>query len=473
MKKLFVIVSSFILLVISIIHEFALAQNNEMITQLTPQQKLAREIFRELIEIKTTKDMGCTQASEILAQRLKMAGFPEKDIHIIGPEVKHKNLVFRYHGKGSFPPILFIGHLDVVDALRQDWSVDPFQFSENGGYFYGRGTSDMKSDAAALISNLIRFKQEGFIPNRDIIIALTDGEENAGEYGIQWIIKNHWELINAEYCINLDSGGGMIKNGKHLIMNIQTCEKLYFDYELEVKNKGGHSALPVKDNAIYRLADALGRLARFDFPLKLNETTRSFFERNAIQEIGQTKTDMIAMRKEPMDTIAANRLAKSSPHYNSLMRTTCVATMLSGGHAENALPQTARAIINCRMLPDDTPENVLATLKYVIADTLVKITCKESSKLSPISPIRNDVMNSLERVTSRMWPGVIVIPCMLSGASDGAFIRSAGIPVYGISGVFADMDDIRAHGKDERVGVKEFYDGFEFMHGFIKALTTN
>ena len=255
-------------------------------------------------------------------------------------------------------------------------------------------------------------------------------------------------------------------------MTIQTCEKICMDYKMEVHNKGGHSAVPIKDNAIYRLAEALTRLAGFDFPVNLNETTRMFFERSALQETGQTKTDMLAMARIPLDTSAATRLAKASPFYNSKMRTTCVATMLSGGHAENALPQSAQANVNCRMLPDENPDNILAALKGVVDDTLVAITCTNPSTLNPRSPLRKDVLDALDRLTASMWPGVIVTPYMASGASDGKFLRAAGIPVYGVTGMFSDMDDVRAHGKDERLGVKEFYNGVEFIYRFIKVLSS-
>jgi acetylornithine deacetylase/succinyl-diaminopimelate desuccinylase-like protein len=472
MKKKVTSILFFLIITITNSSAVVFAQTSEGTQALTAHQKLARDIFRELIEINTTLNVGSTRAAEAMAARLRMVGFPESDIQIVGPQPQHMNLVVRYRGKGNLPPILFIGHLDVVEALRQDWSIDPFTFLESGGFFYGRGTTDMKCDDAILVANLIRLKQEGFIPNRDIIVALTEDEENGDANGVKWLLDGHRDFIEAEYCINPDGGGGEIKNGKHTVMEVQTSEKIYFDYKLEVKNKGGHSALPVKDNAIYRLADALTRLARFDFPIMLNETTRMFFERSALQETGQIKADMLAMIKTPIDTAAANRLANYSPLYNSKMRTTCVATMLSGGHAENALPQTARANINCRMLPDDTPENVMATLKSVIADTQVAITCSYASAHGPLSPLRRDVMDPLEQVTASMWPGVTVTPTMSNGASDGRFLRAVGIPVYGISGIFVDIDDIRAHGKDERLGVKEFYEGFEFMYRFIKALTS-
>jgi len=435
-------------------------------------QKLARELFKELVEINTSTKVGSTKAAEAMAARLRAAGFAQSDVRIVGPKPQHMNLVVRYRGKGTLKPILFIGHLDVVEALRQDWSFDPFTFTESGGYFYGRGAIDMKCDDASLVASLIRLKKEGFVPNRDIIVALTEDEENGDANGVQWLLANHRALIDAEYCVNPDGGGGDMKNGKNIVMTIQTSEKIYSDYKLEVRNKGGHSSLPVKDNAIYRLAEALTRIAQFDFPINLNETTRMFFERSALQETGQTRADMLAMGRLPTDSASAHRLAKASPYYNSKMRTTCVATMLGGGHAENALPQTAYANINCRMLPDDSRDNVLATLKNVVADTQVTITCTYASTPGPLSPLRKEVMEVVERLTASMWPGAIVTPNMSTGATDGRKLRAAGIPVYGISGMFTDVDDVRAHGKDERLGVKEFYNGVEFMYRLMKALTS-
>ena len=472
MSKVILSIECLLIMAITIPSGDILAQTPERSETLTAHQKLARDIFQELIEINTTLNVGSTKAAEAMAARLRTAGFPDSDIEILGPQPEHMNLIVRYRGRGILRPILFIGHLDVVEALRQDWSFDPFTFLESGGYFYGRGTTDMKCEVADIVANLIRLKQEGFVPDRDIIVALTEDEELGDANGVQWLLANHRTMIDAEYCINPDGGGGDIKNGRHIVMTIQTSEKIYFDYKLEVRNKGGHSSLPVKENAIYRLAGALTRLAEFDFPIRLNETARMFFERSALQETGQTKADMSAMATIPVDTAAANRLANASPYYNSKMRTTCVATMLSGGHAENALPQTAHANVNCRMLPDDSPDNVLATLRAVVADTQVTITCTYASTIGPASPLRKDVMEALDRVTSSMWPGVTVTPNMSTGASDGRLLRAAGIPVYGISGMFTDMDDVRAHGKDERLGVKEFYKGVDFMYKFIKALTS-
>lgn len=448
------------------------AQTSGTLQMPDADQKLARDIFRELIEINTTLSHGSSEAAMAMAAQLRKAGFPEEDLELTGPHPMHMNLVIRYRGKGNLPPILFIGHLDVVEALRQDWSFDPFKFLETDGYFYGRGTLDMKGDVAALVASLIRLKQEGFVPNRDIIVALTENEEGGDANGIAWLLNNRPNLIEAEYCINPDGGGGDIKNGREMTLGIQTSEKIYMDYTIEVHNKGGHSALPVKENAIYRLAAALTRLSECEFPISLNETTRMFLERSAQQETGLIKEDLLATAKIPTDMVAAQRLAEMSPIYNSIMRTTCVATMLSGGHAENALPQTARANVNCRMLPDDNPDNVLNTLRSVIADSSVTISCSYSSIHGPRSPLRNDILRAVDQLAASMWPGVIVTPIMSSGASDGRILRAAGLPVYGISGMFIDVDDIRAHGRDERIGMKEFYNGMEFMYRLMKALVT-
>jgi acetylornithine deacetylase/succinyl-diaminopimelate desuccinylase-like protein len=435
-------------------------------------QELAADIFRELVEIKTTEDLGSTVAAEAMARRLRNAGFPESDIHLVGPGPQHMNLVVRLHGKGTQPPVLFIGHLDVVEALQQDWSFDPFKFREIDGYFYGRGTTDMKNEDADLISNLIRLRQEKFFPERDIIVALTEDEEGGNANGIEWLLANHRELINAGYCINPDGGGGNIRNGREIIMTIQTSEKVYADFTLETHNKGGHSSLPVKDNAIYRMADALMRISAYDFPLDLNETSRMFFERSAQIESGQVKADMLAVSALPLDTAAADRLAKSSPQYNSEMRTTCVATMISGGHANNALPQTVSVNVNCRLLPDENVQHVASVLKNIINDPKIELISTYAGKPGPISPLRKDVLDAVDNITASMWPGVVVTPVMGTGATDGKFLRSAGIPVYGVSGMFGDVDDVRAHGRDERIGVKEFFNGVEFMYRLMKTLSS-
>jgi len=465
------LVRSLVVLLFGVSHAL-LAQPGEGAKALTAHQTLARDIFRELVEIKTTVTIGSTKAAEAMAARLKSAGFADSDISLVGPRPQNMNLVVRYRGKSSLRPILFFGHLDVVEALRQDWSVDPFVFLEKEGFFYGRGSSDMKDEDATIVANLIRLKREGYTPKRDIIVALTEHEETGDANGIQWLITNRRDLIDAEFAINLEGGGGESKSGNPILMKIQTGEKVYLDFQLEVKNKGGHSSRPVKDNAIYRLAAGLNRLAEYEFPIRLNETTRTFFERAAGNATGQDAADMLAILKSPIDTAASNRLAASSPYFNALLRTTCVATMLSGGHANNALPQSARAVVNCRMLPEDSRENVVATLTRVLADSGITISQIGNMDVSPLSPIRREVFENVEKLTATMWPGVVVTPVMSTGASDGRFLRKAGFPVYGVSGIFADMDDIRAHGRDERIGVKDFYTGVEFMYRFIKAIAS-
>jgi acetylornithine deacetylase/succinyl-diaminopimelate desuccinylase-like protein len=447
------------------------AQRTENTLGVIEYQKLARDIFRELIEINTTGSKGSTEAAEAMAARLRDAGFKTNDIQITGPDLQHKNLVVRFRGKGTLRPVLFICHLDVVEALPQDWSKDPFIFIEKDGYFYGRGTTDIKCEDADLITNLIRLKQEKFVPDRDIIVALTADEEGGSSNGVNWLLTNHRDLIDAEFAVNPDGGGGSLKNGMHQSVDIQTSEKVYSSYEITARNKGGHSSLPVKNNAIYKLSAGLIRLSHFDFPVRLNETTRNYFEQTALKEAGQVKSDILTILQYPSDTAAANRVAATSAYYNAMMRTTCVATMLNAGHAENALPQTATATINCRMLPDDNPDNVLANLKSVIADTSLSVTCTYSSFVAPLSPLRDAVRIPVEQISASMWPGVKVSPVMSTGATDGKYLRRAGIPTYGVSGMFTDIDDVRAHGKDERIGVREFYEGIEFMYRFIKEIS--
>lgn len=433
---------------------------------------LARDIFRELIEIKTTYAVGTTKAANAMAARLRNAGYPERDLQVLGADSTKANLVVRLHGSTNQKAVLVIAHLDVVEAHPEDWSLDPFTFVERDGFFYGRGTTDCKSEAANLVFMMIRLREEHFVPARDIIVALTADEEAGGDAnGIQWLLANHRNLIDAEYCINTDAGGGELKKGTPLSLEVQTSEKVYMSLQLEVRNRGGHSSLPVKDNAITRLARALVRLSEFDFPVHLNETTRLFFDRMAERETGQTAADMRAVVKNPSDLAAAERLSALSAYYNAQMRTTAVPTLLEAGHAENALPQTARATVNCRMLPNELPENIQRTILKIINDTMIIVTRLGEPKPSPLSPLRADVMRAVEKLASSMWPSAIVLPVMSTGASDGVHLRRAGIPVYGVSGMFGDMDDVRAHGRDERIGVKEFYDGVRFLEPFVKALT--
>lgn len=442
-------------------------------TQLSPQQQLTREIFQQLIEINTTDSVGNnTTAAEAMAARLRAAGFPAEDVKVLVHEgnARKGNLVARLRGVGTAKPILLLAHIDVVEARREDWSFDPFKFLEQDGYYYGRGTSDDKAMAAIFIANLIRYRQEGFKPDRDIIVALTSDEEGGNFNGVDWLVKNHRSLIEAEFGIN-EGGGGQIRNGKKLLNAVQASEKVYQSFLLEVKSKGGHSSRPVKDNAIYHLAAGLDHLAKFDFPVNLNEVTRAYFERVSKLESGQMAADLKAVTNTPPDPAAVARLS-DIPAFNATMRTTCVATRLEAGHADNALPQMARAVVNCRILPTETAAQTQQTLIKVVANDRIVITPIQDPKPSPPSPLNPEVMRPLERITAEMWPGVPVVPVMSTGATDSLYLRKIGIPVYGVSGLFSDIDDSRAHGKDERIGVKEFYEGQEFLYRLVKALSS-
>ena len=442
--------------------------------QTGPNDARAREIYKELVEINTTDTPAgnVTKAAEAMAARLKAAGFPAADIQVLGPDPKKGNLVLRWRaGAGAGrKPILLLAHLDVVDAKREDWSFDPFTFLEKDGFFYGRGTSDDKAMAAQFVANLIRLKQEGFTLDRDVILALTADEEGGTFNGVDWLVKNHKNLIDAEFAVN-EGGGGNMRKGKYLTNEVQASEKVFQDFHLEVTNPGGHSSLPVKDNAIYHLAGGLARLAAFEFPVQMNEVTRGYFERSAsVQDDPKMAADMRAVARPTPDAAAAARLSAAVPFYNSLMRTTCVATRLQGGHANNALPQMAGANVNCRILPGVSPASVKDKLVEVLADPQIKVTFVGDANPSKPSPLRSDVMNAVESLTKQMFPGVVVVPVMSTGATDGLYLRNAEIPTYGIDGTFGDLDDVRAHGKDERVGVKQFYEGLEFQYRLIKML---
>lgn len=348
--------------------------------------------------------------------------------------------------------------------------MDPFQLIEKDGYFYGRGTSDDKAQAAIWVANLIRYKREGFRPDRDLILALTADEEGNGPYnGVDWLLKNHRDLIDSDFALN-EGGRGEMINGKRVANEVGLAEKTYADFRFEVHNKGGHSSRPVPDNAIYHLAGALTRLANYTFPFQLNDVTRAYFTQLAKIESGQFAADVAQVGRG--DEQAMERVAKQSPGMNSMLRTTCVATELEGGHAPNALPQLAAANVNCRILPDDTVEHVLATLKQVAADDQVLVSIKTNEGKAPPSPMRPDIMKAFAQITDSMWPGVITVPEMSTGASDGRYLRAAGIPTYGIQGFFLERDDVRAHGRDERMPVESFYQGQTFLYELVKRLST-
>jgi acetylornithine deacetylase/succinyl-diaminopimelate desuccinylase-like protein len=436
-----------------------------------PDRELARAIYKELIEIDTTDSVGsCTRAAQAMAARLATAGLPASDVQVLGPNERKKNLVARLRGTGGRRPLLLLAHLDVVEARREDWSFDPFVFREENGFFYGRGTSDDKAMAAIFVANLIRYAREGFRPDRDLIVALTADEEGGSSNGVDWLLKTHRDLVDAELGLN-EGGGGQTRGGRRLANTVQASEKVYQSFRLEVKNPGGHSSLPVPENAIYRLAEGLVRLSRYRFPVRLNDVTRLFFERSAATVAGQEAADRRAVGKDPPDPAAADRLSQQA-YLNARLRTTCVATLLEGGHAENALPQTARATVNCRLLPDEKPEDVKAAIVSALADDKIAVTPVAPAKPSPPSPPTPAVLSPIERTTESMWPGVPVVPTMSTGSTDSLYLRSAGIPMYGVDGLFEDVDDSRAHGRDERMGVTAFYEGQEFLYRLVKALAS-
>lgn len=432
---------------------------------------LERAILKQLIEINTSDSAGHTdQAARAMAARLVDAGLPASDVQVLGYSPRYQSLVARYRGKpGAGKPILLMAHLDVVDARKEDWTTDPYLMVEKDGFYYGRGTSDNKAGAAMLVANFIRYRQEGFVPDRDIILVLTADEETSGQ-SIQWLVQNHRDLVDADYALNTDGGGGDYRNGKPIRFNVQAAEKVYQSFTLEVRNRGGHSSRPVPDNAIYQLSQGLVRLGRDRFPVQLNEVTRAFFERGAAAELPAVAADMRLVAKSG-DTAAARRLSVASPYYNSVLRTTCVATRLFGGHADNALPQLARATVNCRVLPGQSIESVEARLKQVVADTGIHFSRVANAHPSPPSPLRPDVMSVVEELSRKFWPGVPVVPEMSTGASDGSYTRTAGIPTYGVAAIFEDMNDSRAHGRDERVGVKEYHQAAQYWYELVKRLS--
>lgn len=442
-----------------------------MSNALLPQQQLARDLLKELVEIDTTNSKGDnTRAARAMADRLIAAGFPEADVRVLEPVPRKGNLVARYRGRDTGrKPLLLLAHIDVVEANPEDWTLDPFTFTEKDGFFYGRGTTDDKDEAAIHIANLIRMKQQGFQPDRDIIVALTADEEGGPHNGVQWLLENHRDLIDADYAIN-EGGGGAMKDGIRISNGVQASEKVYQSFQLVVTNPGGHSSLPVRDNAIYRIADALGRIRDFDFPVSLNEITRAYFERSATLQTGALADAMNGVLQDPPDAASIAYLSRT-PFYNSRLRTTCVATMLRGGHAENALPQRAEASVNCRVLPGESMDGVQKTLETIIGDEQVSVSRINSANPSPPSSLIPEVLKPIESITESMWPGVPVIPTMSTGATDGLFLRNAGIPVYGVSGLFGEIDDNRAHGQNERIRADVFFDGQEFLYRLTTALS--
>jgi acetylornithine deacetylase/succinyl-diaminopimelate desuccinylase-like protein len=444
-------------------------------TPLPPPADLqsARTILKELIELNTTHAKGSTSATTVIAARLLAAGFAAGDVTVVAPagHPSKGNVVVRMRGKNKGKPVLFLGHLDVVEAKPEDWSVDPFKLTEKDGYFYGRGTLDMKDGDAALLESLLRLKREAYVPDRDVIAAFTADEEAGGDSnGPAFLLKERRALIDAGLVVNLDGGGGTVKGGKRVRFEIGTSEKTYVTYTLETTSPGGHGSLPGADNAIYRLAAGLGRLAAYKFPVMLTATTRSSFEQTARLDPGPDSADLLAVAQSPPDLAAAERLS-ATPYMNAQLRTTCVATLISGGHAENALPQRAKSTIQCRMMPGDSAQNVQAQLVAALGDAGIGVTLDAPPIVSPESVATPEVVNKLTKVVHSMWPGVPIVPTMATGFSDDRQTRNAGMPSYDMSGMWIEAGENRAHGRDERIGVAAYDESVEYTYRLVKAMS--
>jgi acetylornithine deacetylase/succinyl-diaminopimelate desuccinylase-like protein len=444
-------------------------------------RKLAHDIFKQLIEINTTDaDGSVSAAAEAMEQRLLDAGFTKEELFLDGPTGRKKNLVVRYRGTGEQRPILFIGHLDVVPAPPEDWSTDPFKFVEKDGFYYGRGTQDMKGGVAILVTMLIRMKQTGYKPDRDLIVALTADEEGGQWNGVLWLLMNHRDLIDAEFVINPDGGGVDMFDGKVIAVNIDATEKLYGDYQLTATNPGGHSSMPVPKNAIYELANALVRLQQYKFPFEPNPIARAYCARRSELEKGEKAADLHAVGQGSLDPAVAERLSQD-PQLNAIMRTTCIATQVRGGHASNALPQLAQANISCRILPGHSLEEIRQDLIRIVADPNVTVRHQDEfgrvqnvapdRMQVPPPPLRAELIAAVEKASATLWPNVPVLPVVNMGASDGVYTNAAGLPTYGISGIALEVSDYRAHGKDERVPVESFYRGLEFYDRLVRLLS--
>jgi acetylornithine deacetylase/succinyl-diaminopimelate desuccinylase-like protein len=443
---------------------------------------LAHDIFKQLIEINTTDSVGnVTTAAEAMAKRFRDAGFPPSDVFVGGPNERKKNLVVRLRGTGQRKPVLLIGHLDVVEARREDWTTDPFKLVEKDGYFYGRGSSDMKDGDAIMATTLLRMKQEGFRPDRDIILALTADEEGGCCNGPQWLLQNHRALIEAELVLNHDGSSVKAQNGVAQVFQLGATEKVYGDYQLEVTNRGGHSSQPRPDNAIYQLAAGLLKVGKYQFPFELNNVTRAYFTRLVSLSAGGAElADYRGILQTPPSQAAIQHLM-SNPAEGSILHTTCVATRLEGGHANNALPQRATAVVNCRILPGHSKEEVRQDLVRVLADPQIKVRyVADNGTVSdtapdqrgyPPPPLLPEVKKPLDDAVAATWPNIPVIPYMDAGASDAIYTSAAGMPTYGVSGVPIDRDDERAHGRDERIRVAAFYTGNEFFYRYLKSIT--
>ena len=434
---------------------------------------LARDILQELVELNTTHAHGTLSAADAIAHRLLAAGYDAKDVVVLAP-VEHPNsasVIVRLHGKTpGLKPVLFNGHLDVVEARVEDWSTDPFKLVEKDGYFYGRGTIDMKDGDAAMVETLIRMKREGYRPDRDVIFAMTADEEAGGDAnGPAFLIKNHRDLIDAALVINLDGGDPELKDGKPYSFGFDSAEKTYVTFKLETTSPGGHGSLPGPDNAIYRLGDGLGRLEPYRFPVVTNATTRAWFANQAKSATGPMRADLIAVAGDAPDLAAAERLSAEDVYLNAELRTTCVATLISGGHAENALPQRADATVQCRMMPGDTAQNVERQIVTALNDPKIAVSVLVAPIEAPDSPLTPTVVGKIETVVHEFAPDVPVTPNMATGFSDGRQFRNAGMPTYCLNGVWVEKGENRAHGRDERIIAASFDQSVEFTYRLVKA----
>jgi acetylornithine deacetylase/succinyl-diaminopimelate desuccinylase-like protein len=439
-----------------------------------PTEPAFRGLYKELVEINTTASVGsCTAAAEAMGARLKAAGYPDSDVKVLFPPEHPKGgaLVATLHGKDpKAGAILLLAHIDVVEAKREDWTRDPFTLVEEDGYFYARGASDDKAMAAIFTDSLIRYRAEGFKPKRDIKLALTCGEEGGDPFNsVPWLLETHPETLKADFALNEGAISRLDDKGQPLMLGIQAGEKVYMDYTLETTNPGGHSSRPSKDNAIYHLADGLGRLRDYDFPIALNDATRGYFEQSAKLEADpEVAAAMRAIVKDPTDAKAAAVLARD-PGRNSMMRTTCVATLVEAGHAHNALPQRARANVNCRILPGNDPKAIRDQLDKIVADPAIKITlAQDPDPVSPPPPLSARIMGPASKVAARMWPGLPFIPAMSTGATDGRFTNAAGVPTYGLSGLMAPPEGNNAHGLNEKIQVRALMNGRQFLYEVVK-----
>jgi acetylornithine deacetylase/succinyl-diaminopimelate desuccinylase-like protein len=438
-----------------------------------PDQLAFREIFRELIETDTSHSIGsCTAAAEKMAAHLRAAGYPESDIHLfaVGEHPQDGGLVAVLPGTNhGLKALLLLAHLDVVEARREDWTRDPFTLVEEGGYFYGRGTFDDKSMDAVWVDTLVRLRQETYRPKRTIKMALTCGEEAGAVFsGAEYLVKQQRQLIDAAFALNEFAYGVLDAQGHRVVMEVEAGEKTDQNYRLEVVNPGGHSSRPVKNNAIYHLAAGLTRLSEYEFPLQMNDTTRSYFSRMATIVGGETGAAMKALVNDPRDVKAAAALSQD-PRLNAMLRTTCVATLMDAGHASNALPQRARATINCRIFPGVAVEAVRQALVAIVADPQISVTTVEpSDPLVRPPPLTDEIMKPIEQVTHQIYPGIEVVPVLQAAGTDAIYLAEAGIPTYGVSGMFIDPDLSNIHGLNERIRVQSLYDGRDFLYALVK-----